>query len=139
VVRSLPAGHAAGGEKSNAALRELPLRVHADVGLTSNQSARIGIAADYRIRFGLHRGDGRMRLVAEQGAARAGVGAGFFGILDSVVARLRPSADALDRDGERELARWCYVLALFDEVFRGGYCGACASPCAGPARPGCRC
>ena len=44
----------------------------------------------------------------------------FFSSLDVVVAQLDPAGARLERRHEEELARYCVVLALFEEVFQAG-------------------
>jgi hypothetical protein len=38
--------------------------------------------------------------------------------LDALLARVQPVGRRLEPEAEQELARYCFVLALFEEVFR---------------------
>ena len=49
---------------------------------------------------------------------------GFFAGLDDTLARLQPVRRRLESEAEQEMARLCYVLALFETVYRGGGRGA---------------
>jgi len=49
-----------------------------------------------------------------------GIVSEFFENLDNFLAAAKPAGKQLDRDSEKTLARYCYVLALFEEVFRAG-------------------
>ena len=42
----------------------------------------------------------------------------FFDRLDALLARVQPVGRRLEPEAEQELARYCFVLALFEEVFR---------------------
>ena len=44
----------------------------------------------------------------------------FSHSLDQVLLRLQPAGQQLSRNQEEELARFCIVLALFEEIFRAG-------------------
>jgi hypothetical protein len=44
----------------------------------------------------------------------------FFADLDEVIGQIDPSGRLLERSQEEELARYCIVLALFEEVSRVG-------------------
>lgn len=44
----------------------------------------------------------------------------FFASLDEVLAQLRPAGQRLDSSQEEQLARYCIVLALFEQIFRSG-------------------
>ena len=106
----------------------------------------LGIALDYRLRYYFSVTPFR-DLVAWHGAKRisnepiwddveAGshaIGAGpndptlpmetiesFFHSLDQVLPRLQPAGQQLSRNPEEELASFCIVLALFEEIFRAG-------------------
>ena len=47
-----------------------------------------------------------------------GIVSDFFRSLDSFLAEVNPAGKQLSGDSEKTLARYCYVLALFEEVFR---------------------
>lgn len=42
----------------------------------------------------------------------------FFDRLDAFLARVQPAGRRMEPEAEQELARYCFVLALFEEVFR---------------------
>jgi hypothetical protein len=44
----------------------------------------------------------------------------FFSRLDATVREIRPARRRLDSESELELCRYCYVLALFEEIYRAG-------------------
>ena len=101
--------------------------------------AMLGTAIDYRLRYFFPTTPVR-NLVAWKGAIHLGDGAGllhpddppeflslpaelvhsFFSSLEDTLAWLCPAARRLDRSEEELLARYCVVLALFDQVFRAG-------------------
>jgi hypothetical protein len=43
---------------------------------------------------------------------------GFFDRLDTLLERIQPVGQRLDAEAERELSKYCFVLALFEEVYR---------------------
>lgn len=45
----------------------------------------------------------------------------FFESLETTLSTLQPVGRRLELEAERKLARYCYVLALFEEVFRSGF------------------
>ena len=52
----------------------------------------------------------------------------FFAGLDDTLARLQPVRRRLAPEAEQEMARLCYVLALFETAYRGGGKGAAYGP-----------
>lgn len=99
----------------------------------------VGTALDYRARyyFGvtppkefvawdgalLCTGSPVLTAVGEQPGARMldpALAEEFFAELSQVVAEMNPVARRLDGPQEARLTRYCYVLALFEEVFRAG-------------------
>lgn len=77
----------------------------------------VGTAFDYRLRY-LFGTTPVNRLVAGLGARSRGEWAPFADALDAAVERLRPIDRTLLSDEETELARYCWVLALFEARFR---------------------
>src|SRR5258708_21458940 len=47
----------------------------------------------------------------------------FFTRLDAFLETIHPVGRKLESEAERDLARYCFVLALFEEVFREGVDG----------------
>lgn len=88
----------------------------------------IGRAIDYRIRYSFAdtpwkqfvAAKGAYLLLSSADNARhaAGLILGFFTSLAAAVADIRPVGRILTKDEETELARYCYVLGLFESVFR---------------------
>ncbi len=87
----------------------------------------VGMALDYRIRYAFALTPARS-LVAYQGfrnlAARfpnkIGVRETFFAELDAYVGRVKPVSRLMASEYEWILARYCYILALLECVFRSG-------------------
>jgi hypothetical protein len=90
----------------------------------------IGRAIDYRIRYSFAITPWE-QLVAEQGAGRllacadnadyaASLITGFAKHLAAALADIRPVGRALTSDEEARLARYCYILDLFERVRRTG-------------------
>src|SRR5260221_7351025 len=90
----------------------------------------IGHAIDYRIRYSFAITSWE-QLVAASGADRllawaddfdyaASLVAGFTEHLEAMLADIRPVGRILTKDEELLLARYCYVLGLFERVFRSG-------------------
>lgn len=52
----------------------------------------------------------------------------FFGSLERFLNTVQPVKRRLDVEDERILARYCYVLCLFEQVFRAGYKAVQGSP-----------
>ena len=90
----------------------------------------LGTAIDYRLRyyFPATRPD---ELIAHQGALRLAfiydhlslpveVVEEFFDCLCDLLRRIQPAAQRLPPEQEREMCRYCFVLALFDQVVRAG-------------------
>jgi hypothetical protein len=48
----------------------------------------------------------------------AAIVTGFFDQLDALLERIQPAGRRLETRAEQELARYCFVLALFEEVYR---------------------
>ena len=57
----------------------------------------------------------------------------FFGSLETFLHTVQPVKRRLDVESERTLARYCYVLTLFEQVFRAGYEAIQRSPLLFPA------
>ncbi|MEJ7766139.1 MAG: hypothetical protein WKF86_11650 [Acidimicrobiales bacterium] len=79
----------------------------------------VGAAFDYRLRYFFG------ATPAEQLVAAAGAGdhedwPAFAAALDATVDRLQPAGRALGVEDEAELARYCWVLAVFESHFRMG-------------------
>jgi hypothetical protein len=100
---------------------------------------KIGLAIDYRIRYCFDITPSRQLiawagahmlpyLVGDEGELIKGpyslefVGA-FFTRLDAFLETIHPVGRKLESEAERDLARYCFVLALFEEVFREGVDG----------------
>lgn len=118
----------------NTELRTLPC-LRPPEGTGTYPWGTIGQAVDYRLRyaFAITPSD---HLVAHHGMRSYTVGLpgqdvpatsqfcameaawGFFDQLDATLARLQPVGRRLAPAAERELVRYCYVLALFETVFR---------------------
>jgi len=87
----------------------------------------VGTALDYRIRY-YFRVTPYKKLVATQGAAlmlaessiNERVVTNFFEGLSDFVDRVQPARRRLDLRQEKQLARYCLVLALFEQVYRAG-------------------
>lgn len=85
----------------------------------------VGTAFDYRLRFYFAPTRAR-RLIAWQGAVEAvaahrlsaSLCKSFFSSLDTEVRRCRPMQRLLNRRREEMLVRHCYVLALFEQIYR---------------------
>jgi hypothetical protein len=73
---------------------------------------------------GLHSKLDRYTSIRGAGLTDGGVGAllpDYFSILANDLASIEPSRKKLHSEDEDRLDRHCYVLALLDELFRGGY------------------
>jgi hypothetical protein len=91
----------------------------------------IGCAIDYRIRYSFAitpweqfvaaTGADRLLAWADDFDYAASLIAGFTERLAAALADIRPVGRALAREEEMQLARYCYVLGLFENVFRSGY------------------
>lgn len=57
----------------------------------------------------------------------------FFDSLETFLKTVQPVKRRLDVEDERMLARYCYVLCLFEQVFRAGYKAVQGSPLLFPA------
>lgn len=100
---------------------------------------KIGSAMDYRIRYYFDITPGQ-QLVAWAGAHMLPYVLGdegeliagpytlepveaFFSRLDALLETIHPVGRKLEPEEERDLARYCFILALFEEVFREGVDG----------------
>lgn len=89
----------------------------------------LGTAVDYRLRYYLPAAPSD-ELIAYQGAVAltfqdgpslpAGIIDEFFNYFGDLLSELQPAAKRLPPEQESELCRHCFVLALFEQVFRVG-------------------
>lgn len=94
----------------------------------------IGTALDYRLRYyfevtpkeelvawlGCLISTGRTTLVADNPPINTELADEFFASLQDVLDTLQPKHRMLNRPDEERLAKYCFVLALFEQVFRAG-------------------
>lgn len=117
--------------------------------------SRIGMAIDYRVRYYFESTESR-KLTACIGAlatmgrfskTEPGTDANdnnkwlsrtlvkeFLNEVDAMLKQLQPVKRRLERDEEELLCRYCYVLALFEEVYRGGEYALYATPLLWPPK-----
>jgi len=135
------------GKEWNATVRPVPIQRPVTAGRVPGT---VGTAFDYRLRYylavtplerlvaanGLRLIDPARLTKASRGASdafldphgaapeaaasAAGLAGDFEQGLAATLARLAPVGRALDDDAEELLCRYCYLLALFEELFRAG-------------------
>ena len=88
----------------------------------------VGTAIDYRIRyyfdvtpsdkFVAYTGLSMLMPVIPHASDSLDTNHLFFSQLDAFIAKIQPAKRKLELEAEHDLARYCYILALFEQVFR---------------------
>ena len=94
-----------------------PLESESDRPVTLEDWIDADVALPFNLNMGIAEGLYPMNLLQE-----------FFGCLETFLKKVQPVGRCLDAEAERMLARYCYVLSLFEQVFRVGYEAVQRSP-----------